>query len=256
MTDLQEAFYNFDQDQDGFISLEDLRLIVTTDGEPIPDVCASLLRLIFLRAKKRDRILTVSLFSPRAQTDRGVYARGRSVLLQRLCRLQGVCRVHARRRLRNPKKIFSSCAKKKKKKKKKKKRKRRGFVVGFGDGRGITVEDVWKEALHCFVSCLSLNPMKNLIACVSQEPWMRSLNCVERCDRLHSLFHHLLRHHHRRRHRRHRSCFSSSLVCSFCPTWRNPSSCGTFHHLPPHRRLLLRLNRLQRPIRPRSFAFA
>lgn len=41
MTDLQEAFYNFDLDQDGFISLEDIRLIVTTDGEPIPDVSES-----------------------------------------------------------------------------------------------------------------------------------------------------------------------------------------------------------------------
>eukprot|EP00013_Stygamoeba_regulata_P019204 CAMPEP_0177661162 /NCGR_PEP_ID=MMETSP0447-20121125/18502_1 /TAXON_ID=0 /ORGANISM="Stygamoeba regulata, Strain BSH-02190019" /LENGTH=77 /DNA_ID=CAMNT_0019166427 /DNA_START=51 /DNA_END=284 /DNA_ORIENTATION=- len=37
VTELQEAFYNFDTHRTGFISLEELRLIVTTDGEPMTD---------------------------------------------------------------------------------------------------------------------------------------------------------------------------------------------------------------------------
>jgi len=31
--DLQEAFYNFDLDKDGYLTLDELRFIVTADGE-------------------------------------------------------------------------------------------------------------------------------------------------------------------------------------------------------------------------------
>ena len=36
--DLQEAFFNFDEAKTGYISLDDLRYLVSCDGEPIPDV--------------------------------------------------------------------------------------------------------------------------------------------------------------------------------------------------------------------------
>jgi Ca2+-binding EF-hand superfamily protein len=35
--DLQEAFYNFDQDRDGYLTLDELRYIVTSDGEKMPN---------------------------------------------------------------------------------------------------------------------------------------------------------------------------------------------------------------------------
>eukprot|EP00011_Vannellida_sp_DIVA3-517-6-12_P006458 CAMPEP_0114622108 /NCGR_PEP_ID=MMETSP0168-20121206/9571_1 /TAXON_ID=95228 ORGANISM="Vannella sp., Strain DIVA3 517/6/12" /NCGR_SAMPLE_ID=MMETSP0168 /ASSEMBLY_ACC=CAM_ASM_000044 /LENGTH=74 /DNA_ID=CAMNT_0001833321 /DNA_START=34 /DNA_END=258 /DNA_ORIENTATION=- len=35
--DLQEAFFNFDEDASGYISIETLRLMVTLDGEPMHD---------------------------------------------------------------------------------------------------------------------------------------------------------------------------------------------------------------------------
>ncbi|KAL6061137.1 MyoB light chain [Balamuthia mandrillaris] len=35
---LQEAFYNFDEDQDGLLSITDLRFIVENNGELMPDV--------------------------------------------------------------------------------------------------------------------------------------------------------------------------------------------------------------------------
>lgn len=35
---LQDAFFNFDEDKDFYLSLDELRHIVTSDGEPMPDV--------------------------------------------------------------------------------------------------------------------------------------------------------------------------------------------------------------------------
>ena len=32
---LQEAFYNFDEEKTGYLSIDDLRYIVTTDGNPL-----------------------------------------------------------------------------------------------------------------------------------------------------------------------------------------------------------------------------
>ena len=36
--DLMEAFFNFDEDASGYISMDTLRLMVTLDGEPMHDV--------------------------------------------------------------------------------------------------------------------------------------------------------------------------------------------------------------------------
>jgi len=36
--DLQEAFFNFDENKTGYVSIETLRILVTTDGEPLHDV--------------------------------------------------------------------------------------------------------------------------------------------------------------------------------------------------------------------------
>ncbi len=35
---LQEAFFHFDEDKDFYLSLDELRHIVTSDGEPMQDV--------------------------------------------------------------------------------------------------------------------------------------------------------------------------------------------------------------------------
>jgi len=35
---LNEAFFNFDEDKDGFLTLDELRVIVTSSGEAMPDV--------------------------------------------------------------------------------------------------------------------------------------------------------------------------------------------------------------------------
>lgn len=36
LDDLKEAFYNFDRDKDGYLSIDELRHIVTNLGEPMP----------------------------------------------------------------------------------------------------------------------------------------------------------------------------------------------------------------------------
>eukprot|EP00339_Tiarina_fusa_P012044 CAMPEP_0117034754 /NCGR_PEP_ID=MMETSP0472-20121206/24723_1 /TAXON_ID=693140 ORGANISM="Tiarina fusus, Strain LIS" /NCGR_SAMPLE_ID=MMETSP0472 /ASSEMBLY_ACC=CAM_ASM_000603 /LENGTH=74 /DNA_ID=CAMNT_0004744017 /DNA_START=31 /DNA_END=255 /DNA_ORIENTATION=- len=36
--DLQEAFFNFDEEKTGYVSIQTLRDLVTTDGEPMHDV--------------------------------------------------------------------------------------------------------------------------------------------------------------------------------------------------------------------------
>lgn len=40
---LQEAFYHFDEDKDFYLTLDELRAILTSeDAEPMPDVCDAL----------------------------------------------------------------------------------------------------------------------------------------------------------------------------------------------------------------------
>ena len=36
--DLQEAFFNFDEEKSGSVNIDTLRALVTTDGEPMHDV--------------------------------------------------------------------------------------------------------------------------------------------------------------------------------------------------------------------------
>ena len=47
--DLQEAFFNFDEEKTGSVSIQTLRELVTTDGEPMHDVCSSVYFSLFLR---------------------------------------------------------------------------------------------------------------------------------------------------------------------------------------------------------------
>ena len=47
--DLQEAFFNFDEEKTGSVSIQTLRELVTTDGEPMHDACSSVYFSLFLR---------------------------------------------------------------------------------------------------------------------------------------------------------------------------------------------------------------
>ena len=56
--DLQEAFFNFDEAKSGYITLDDLRYLVSCDGEPIQDVrnkpvypSINLFKVLFTRLK-------------------------------------------------------------------------------------------------------------------------------------------------------------------------------------------------------------